>query len=119
MRRGRAAPWGVLTWAVTLGEYAMLLAWKGFDIPGTGNVLVAWIVFMGLCGIGFAGAPPRRALGWRGFGWSVVAGLNVGMAVALFWFGHGLLGVLWLAWLIGGFVFDARCRALCKGRSHG
>ncbi|MNL45830.1 hypothetical protein D3C87_1685060 [compost metagenome] len=118
-RASRPALWGAVTWAATLAEHALLIAWKGWAIVGAGNVLIAWVVLAGLCGIGFVAAAPRPVRSWRGFGWHAVAVLDAALALALFWFGHGLLGVLWLAWLIGGLAFDRRCRAMCEGRSHG
>lgn len=110
--------WGAVTWAVTLAEHALLIAWKGWAIEGASNVLVAWVVLVGLSGIGLVTAPPRPVRAWRGFGWPAVAALDVAMAVALFWFGHGLLGISWLAWLIGGALYGERCRAMCEGRVH-
>lgn len=108
-------------WAVTVSEHALLVAWKFWGIAGAGNLLTAWVVIAGLLGFAMLFGPPGE-ISWSAesvFGLRVVRMFDLAMAAALFWFGHGLLGVLWLAALGGGYAYAQRSARHRRGGAHG
>jgi hypothetical protein len=108
-------------WVSTFCEYGLLTAWKLFGVAGAGNVLTAWVVIGGLFGVALIFGPPGGALPPDRciFGYRIVRLLDVGMSAAFFWFGHGLLGVLWLASVLGVYSHSLRSAQHWRGSTHG
>lgn len=119
-RRWRAWP-SFIVWASTACEYGLLLAWKIGRVDGAGRLLTAWIVLGGLFGVALVFAPPNSVLpaGPRVYGERAAMLLDLVMVAALFWLGHGLLGVLWLAAFCGDLSHSHRGVRRGQGGAHG
>ena len=121
MRRRHGLRSTVIVWTVTACEHLLLVAWKFWGVAGAGNLLTAWVIVAGLLGAALVFGPPGEAdlTDSRVLGYRVVRVLDLGMAAALFWFGHSLLGILWLAANLGGYAYSRRCAMLRQGGAHG
>lgn len=121
MRRRYRIGSTVTVWASTACEYALLAAWKLWGITGAANLLTAWIVIGGLLGISLLLGPPSAVSRSAGsvLGYRIALALDLGMGAALFWFGHDLLGVLWLLAALGVHVHSRRSAVLRRGVPNG
>ncbi|MGQ2992755.1 hypothetical protein [Variovorax sp.] len=102
----------LIDWTWIAVECALLLAWKAGEVQGAGNVLAAWIVITGVLGIGMflpatQFAEHERPLPYA-YGWKAIRFLGVALAVALLWYGHGLLALMQLLGEAGVQAFRKR-----------